>query len=221
MVATEPIDGQTRRRLATRERLYQAAVALITERGYEATTVDEIAARARTSRRSCFNHFPTKSDITIEWARRRREQAMAAAQEAVSQGATDVLDRLRAYFHELAVITEARPVETREMLFGYLRACGPVLNRTPMAEELQMRLADDGTAGTDSGIDLAAEILHDVYQGVLWRWMRNDPAPPGAFTTELDAAIDITIQGVAASFTTGQGKPPHTVDDFTDRQPRR
>ena len=56
----ETFDGQTRRRLATRERLYEAAVDLITERGYEVTTFDEIAARAGTSRRTCFNHFPRR-----------------------------------------------------------------------------------------------------------------------------------------------------------------
>lgn len=203
MVATETIDGQTRRRLATRERLYEAAVALITERGYDATTVDDIAARAGTSRRTSFNHFLTKSDITLEWARRRRAKAAKAAKAAkVADPQGDVLDRLRAYFHELAAITESRPAETREMLLGYLRACGPVLHPSPMSQELSAWLADSGadSAEARSRLDVAAEILHDVYLGVLWRWMRDAAPLPGAFTTELNAAIEVALRGIASSF---------------------
>lgn len=197
----ETLDGRTRRRLATRERLYEAAVALITERGYEVTTFDEIAARAGTSRRSCFNHFPTKSDISLEWARRRRAQAAAAAGAATPIGAVDVLDRLRAYFHELALITEARPVETREMLLGFLYAGGPVYHRTPMAQELQVWLADE-SAEVGSKARIAAEILYDVYLGALWRWIRDDRPAPGAFLAELDTVVELVIRGLAASSTT-------------------
>lgn len=200
--ATEMADGQTRRRLATRERLYEAAVALITERGYEATTVDEIAARAGMSRRTSFNHFTTKGEITVEWARRRRAQAARAAMGVSGQdGAADVLGRLRAYFHELAVITESRPVETREMLFGYLQVCGPVLQPSPMAQELQAWLVDDRAecTGARTRLQPAAEILHDVYMGALWRWMRHVDPPAGAFMAELDAAVEIAIRGIAAA----------------------
>ena len=39
-------DGRTRRREDTRQRLFVAAVELIAEQGFSATTVDDIAARA-------------------------------------------------------------------------------------------------------------------------------------------------------------------------------
>ncbi|WP_344858061.1 TetR/AcrR family transcriptional regulator [Amycolatopsis ultiminotia] len=203
MVTAETVDGQTRRRLATRERLYEAAVALITERGYETTTIDEIAARAGTSRRTSFNHFPTKSDITLEWARRRRALAADAAKAASPRG--DVLERLRAYFGELASITEDRPTETREMLFGYLRACGPVLHPSPMSEELAAWLGDADLPGTggESRLTVAGELLYDVYLGALWRWMRDPDPRPGAFTAELDAAVDVALGGIAASIGAG------------------
>lgn len=194
----DTLDGRTRRRLATRERLYEAAVALITERGYEVTTFDEIAARAGTSRRSCFNHFATKSDIALEWAARRRAQAAEAARSTTPQGRVDVLDRLRAYFHELALITEERPVETREMLLGFLYAGGPVFHRTPMAQELHAWLVDK-SPGTDPGLDVAGEILYDVYLGALWRWIGHDSPVPGAFLAELDTAVELVIRGLAAS----------------------
>jgi AcrR family transcriptional regulator len=197
MVGT--LDGRTQRRLATRERLYEAAVALITERGYEVATFDEIASRAGTSRRSCFNHFATKADISLEWARRRRAQAAAAARGAAPDGATDVLDRLRVYFHELGVISEARPVETREMLLGFMYAGGPVFHRTPMAQELAAWLvAESNEVGTR--LDIATEILYDVYTGALWRWIRDGSPGGGVLLAELDSAVELVIRGLAASF---------------------
>lgn len=199
VVGSDMLDGQTRRRLATRERLYEAAVCLITERGYEVSTYDEIAARAGTSRRTCFNHFPAKSDISLEWARRRRSQAAAAARADAASAATDVLARLRAYFHELAVITEARPVETREMLLGFLHAGGPVWHRTPMAQELREWFADTATEVAGE-LDVACEVLYDVYLGALWRWIGRDDPAPGVFLAELDTAVELVIHGLATSF---------------------
>src|SRR5579863_10032675 len=52
-----------RRRITSREELEQAAFALFAARGFEATTVDEIAAAAGIGRRTFFRYFPSKNDI--------------------------------------------------------------------------------------------------------------------------------------------------------------
>jgi AcrR family transcriptional regulator len=48
-------------RLATWRALREATVRLVTERGFAAVTVDDVAAAAGTSRRTFFNYFPTKT----------------------------------------------------------------------------------------------------------------------------------------------------------------
>ena len=52
-----------RRRITSREELEQAAFALFAAQGFEATTVDEIAAAAGIGRRTFFRYFPSKNDI--------------------------------------------------------------------------------------------------------------------------------------------------------------
>ncbi|MGY4414185.1 AcrR family transcriptional regulator [Bradyrhizobium sp. LB7.1] len=52
---------------ATRERLARAAMALFLERGFEATTIDDIAAAADVSRRSFFHYFASKEDVVSAW----------------------------------------------------------------------------------------------------------------------------------------------------------
>jgi mycofactocin system transcriptional regulator len=52
-----------RRRATSRAELEQAAFSLFATRGFDATTVDEIAAAAGIGRRTFFRYFPSKNDI--------------------------------------------------------------------------------------------------------------------------------------------------------------
>jgi mycofactocin system transcriptional regulator len=52
-----------RRRATSRAELEQTAFTLFTARGFDATTVDEIAAAAGIGRRTFFRYFPSKNDI--------------------------------------------------------------------------------------------------------------------------------------------------------------
>ena len=64
--ATGPGPGGThpgRRRVTSRAELEQTAFALFTAHGFDATTVDEIAAAAGIGRRTFFRYFPSKNDV--------------------------------------------------------------------------------------------------------------------------------------------------------------
>ena len=70
-----------RKRQQTRDRLTRAAMALFLERGFEATTLDEIAAAADISRRSFFHYFASKEDVVFAW----QEESTTALVAAVAQ----------------------------------------------------------------------------------------------------------------------------------------
>src|SRR5258707_15804949 len=71
---------RARKRQQTRERLTRAAMALFLERGFEATTLDDIAAAADISRRSFFHYFASKEDVVFAW----QEELSAALVAAVA-----------------------------------------------------------------------------------------------------------------------------------------
>jgi mycofactocin system transcriptional regulator len=52
-----------RRRATSRAELEQAAFTLFASRGFDATTVDDIAAAAGIGRRTFFRYFPSKNDV--------------------------------------------------------------------------------------------------------------------------------------------------------------
>lgn len=64
--ATDPEEGlRARKRRETLGRITDAGIRLFLHRGYEATTLDDIAAAAAISRRTFFHYFKSKDDILI------------------------------------------------------------------------------------------------------------------------------------------------------------
>ncbi|RVX38348.1 TetR family transcriptional regulator [Nonomuraea polychroma] len=61
----EELGRRERKKQATRQALIAAAVRLFEERGYEQTTVAEIAEAADVSTRTFFLHFPAKEDVLL------------------------------------------------------------------------------------------------------------------------------------------------------------
>ncbi|WP_037906132.1 TetR/AcrR family transcriptional regulator [Actinacidiphila yeochonensis] len=59
----------TPRRQATRRKLFDAAVGLIAEQGFSATTVDEIAERAGVAKGTVYYNFASKNDLFEELLR--------------------------------------------------------------------------------------------------------------------------------------------------------
>ncbi|MEV0430868.1 TetR/AcrR family transcriptional regulator [Micromonospora sp. NPDC050495] len=62
-------DGRSRRREDTRQRLFVAAVDLIAEQGFSATTVDDIAARAGVAKGTVYYNFESKTVLFEELLR--------------------------------------------------------------------------------------------------------------------------------------------------------
>src|SRR6476660_5459210 len=57
--------GQSAQGAAARDRLYKTAIRMLSERGYEATTLREIAKRAHVSVGLLYRYFPSKRAVII------------------------------------------------------------------------------------------------------------------------------------------------------------
>ena len=64
MTEPEP-DWRQRKKTATRDRIRASALLLFREQGYDATTVEQIAAAAGVSHMTFFRYFPAKEDVAL------------------------------------------------------------------------------------------------------------------------------------------------------------
>src|SRR5215207_163245 len=101
--ARQPHDGpprslRERRRLRTRRTIQAQALRLFAERGFQATTIEEIAAAAEVAPRTFFRYFPTKEEVVF-WSEYRpvldgfvaRRPDDESAVEALRHGIVDAL----------------------------------------------------------------------------------------------------------------------------------
>jgi AcrR family transcriptional regulator len=187
---------RTRRRLATRDRLFAAALAEFRRRGVASAQIDTIVKAARVARGTFYLHFPTKDHVLLELLRRRQSQiaerlrdSRAATPRAVLRRTVDLMleDELaadRALWHELFPVIARHGAEMRSEGGALVDALTHVLARG------QRR----GTVRTDVGaFDLVAVFLPGVY-GLL-QMKRDDPLPE--LRTALYRVVDVFVRGIA------------------------
>jgi AcrR family transcriptional regulator len=94
---TSPLNRQTRKRLATRQRISDVATRLFIEHGFDKVKVDEIADAADVSRMTVFNHFPRKEDMFFDLDEEGREDLLASLQKR--KAGTPPVEALRLFAH--------------------------------------------------------------------------------------------------------------------------
>ena len=136
--ASGPAGLRERKRQQTRERLTRAAMALFLERGFEATTLDDIAAAADISRRSFFHYFASKEDVVFAW----QEESTAALIAAVAARPTDESMLTAAENAITAMVGQLEPGEAIAM--ARLKRDNPALQARDQVkyEKLERALAE-------------------------------------------------------------------------------
>lgn len=91
------LNRQTRKRLATRQKISDVATRLFCEKGFDAVTLEEIAEAADVSRMTVFNHFPRKEDMFFDLDDEGRQDVLEALQNRKAN--TSSVEALRLFAH--------------------------------------------------------------------------------------------------------------------------
>ena len=185
-----------RRRRATRDRLYESAIELFLEQGYERTTMDEIAERADFARATVFHHYPRKFEFLSEWgARRRTEVAAALSRGHLDSEPVDVV--LDGYMRLMGQLNLDHRAETKELMPVALAYS---LSKSPMAGTFAdyIRRGQE-RAEIRAGVDAeqAGEMLAATYFATLIRWADRDP-PTFDLTEALINSARLLMHGIRA-----------------------
>ena len=199
----EPSRRERKKREA-QQKIYQAAIELFLEQGFEETTVDQIAQRADVGKGTVFNYFPRKTLFLAaladdwmshllekmgpvkRWKGSTREQLervfLSLADLSVQNRA---LSRL-SYFEHLRSIPEQRPWDERHVR-EFQAITRAVLRRGQVS----------GDVRPDLNPEHAATLIESTFFLTLVHWLR-DGGSANALREEISAKLDIIIDGIAS-----------------------
>jgi AcrR family transcriptional regulator len=107
------------RRLPAPERralIEQSAARLFAERGYVATTVEDIVAAAGVSKPMLYRHFESKRELQMKLLERRRDELAAAPLDRFLAGEGEPVERLGAMIDAWFAHVEQHPDSSRMLL---------------------------------------------------------------------------------------------------------
>jgi AcrR family transcriptional regulator len=156
-----------------RGRLQQAAVELYVERGFEQTTVAEIAQRAGLTERTFFRHFADKREVLFWGASALQE--LFVTKVAGAPEATTPLDAVGVALSAAAEVLQERP--------DYSRERQAVIDANPGLQERELiKMASLGAATAEAlrrrgvaepAASLTAEAGIAVFKVAFERWIRD------------------------------------------------
>ena len=165
-----------------RERLVVAAVDLFTERGYDATTVAQIAERAGVTKSTFFRHFPDKRELLVagqETLSRLLAEGIAEAPvsasplEAVAAGLERVSSAMGPMNRELgprlkAAIAASAELQERDALksVGLAAAMTDALTARGVPDPIAHLASEMGVLAFKRGFSAWLEADHDTEGGL-------------------------------------------------------
>lgn len=181
-----------RKRRETRERIEQAAMTLFLERGFDATTIEDITEAADVSKRSFFDYFPSKEEVVVAWQDSFADRLMAAI---LARPKSE--PRLKTV-EEALIETIVASADERGLAVGELVRCTPALKardqlkyaklELKLTEALALRAGDSKEARIRMRLLSAIVIGALRVGGELWR-ERSPGAPLEAFARSIFADL--------------------------------
>ncbi|TDD20602.1 TetR family transcriptional regulator [Actinomadura sp. KC06] len=198
-MADGPTGLRERKKRRTRQAIASAALRLFAERGYEETTIADIAAAADISPRTFFGYFPSKEDVVFaevddrlaEVAERLRRTPGETPLETIRRSVVDVLEAIVTEHGEYGAVQISLILERPGLQARALQR----MTDTQEAIESLLRDLSPGIAEIDAVA--AAGIAVGGMQAVIAH-CRREGYDPLSMRTALDRAVDIVEHGLTS-----------------------
>jgi AcrR family transcriptional regulator len=187
----------------TRALLFETALKLFRKRGFEATTMRDIASEAKTALGAAYYYFPSKEAIVQAYYQSVQEEHSRRVREAMAKGNLDLKARLRIATHsKLDVIAD-----DRKLLGTIFRYAGepehPLSCLGPATRDV--REASIATLAEAIGDEQLPKDIAEVLPVALWAlhmalmvYFIYDNSPEQRRTRKLvDGAIDLAMRLIA------------------------
>jgi AcrR family transcriptional regulator len=183
-----------------RERIFQAAMALFRQRGFQETTASDIAKAAHVSRGTFFNYFPYKEAVLLEYGALLLAGLREEVKRRLARG-EDPLAILRFIFQEVARYTEAEKDLVLPLLYELLnpdpiraKAAFEALPLGDLIAQVLRSLKEKDLVRKDLSLERMGRTLADLYFLTALRWAAYTPERD--LKEELQKTLDLALLGI-------------------------
>jgi AcrR family transcriptional regulator len=194
---------EKKRRL--RSELYETAIELFRERGFEETRVQDVIERVGVTEPTFFNHFPTKEAVLEEFAARALDRFIVLLRQEVDDTSRPITEKVQSLLATVAqLFSRDREfmalVATRSSLF--LGARGEVLERElgmySLVTELIRRAQHRGELRKELDPTRLAETFTGAYMLAVINWLVGWWGERDDLASRLQELGDVLLSGCQA-----------------------
>ena len=206
------------KREATREQIISTAIALFTQQGYEATTIDDITKAARVAKGTFYYHFECKEDLVLAFGQNAMLENATRTEEAIATGQSPIA-ALRDFLHEAARwLTENRTLTN--IFFHY--SVNNYLNSKKRHEQPSVRrvVANFLAAAQERGeirADVSSQELAQMFGALFMHsvitWL--DSNENISLSNKLSNCLNIFLTGALVKNTNGLNKGENINEQST------
>jgi TetR/AcrR family transcriptional regulator, cholesterol catabolism regulator len=204
MRETECVGRRERKKQEVLQRIQNAATELFQEKGFEATTVEEIAERADVAKGTFFNYFPRK-DALLEWLGDMMVEQLQEELGAPAEWRGTALQQFERLYFALGDRVERDPELSKMVLIENMRRFWLRTEGDPreqwfhtLTRGVLERAKERGELEGEFDLDIASKLLEATYFTTLVDWLRSG-TPRGVFRKEVKAKLEIVFRGLGAS----------------------
>ena len=187
--------ARTEQRIATRRRLYDAAMREFRDHGVVAAQIEDIIRAAGVARGTFYNHYPTKDHVLLEYIDRLQSAVAqqlthltAEAPRPFFRGAVDAL---------LEVVRGEDPVVLREALSVVPRHVGDLENGAPLFTGLTAFLDAAQERGDIRSDLMPSELSVAFLPGVFGLLLLQVGVAEEDLRATLHHAVDVFVRGIS------------------------
>lgn len=195
------LSRRERKKEETRHRIFRAAIDLFRERGFEATTVDDITEKADVAKGTFFNYFPRK-DAVLAYLSENRLLAIEEDAGTLLGEDRPVREKLLELYSTAASAYEDDRALSRFVLVELMaRAFAPTEEIAMRWHELVMSLVAQGQEKGELRADVDPEraemLLTSLYYSTLYQWVCCVP-DPFPLQDEMRARLTLAMEGIGS-----------------------
>lgn len=186
-----------KKKIETRNKIFEVAGRLFKEKGFENTTVDEITREAGIGKGTFFNYYPTKEALLVDFVKEKEELLFDLVQNELRKN-IHVREKIKNALLTVAKSNEKNKELTRLFVVEHLRHYGYNERTSRGLNTLLNKILEKGVEAGEirNSIDIrkASENITGIYYASLmeWLWSESDYS----FSEDISIKIDMIFDGI-------------------------